>query len=110
MPWVPYRGSAGGYPNLAQENPRACQPRSPGDQSSTGRLTRQGSRPVAGPVRTHRIFFAEELYRAGDLITQVYFPTGSCISLAMPIDRKTQLALGLIGNEGMLGLTIKGSL
>ena len=52
------------------------------------------------------LIFAEELYRAGDLIAHVYFPTGSCISLVMPIDGNAHLELGLIGDEGMLGLTL----
>lgn len=54
------------------------------------------------------LMIAEELRRAGDLTAQVYFPTGSWISLVMPIGRNAHLALGLIGNEGMLKLILKG--
>lgn len=52
------------------------------------------------------LIFADVLYRAGDLIPHVYLPTGSCISLVMPIDSSAGLEVGLVGNEGMLGITL----
>jgi len=50
--------------------------------------------------------FAEELYRSGELMRHVYFPTGSFISLVTPIDDSASLGMGLVGNEGMLGITL----
>jgi CRP-like cAMP-binding protein len=52
------------------------------------------------------LILAEDLHRAGDVIRHVYFPTDSVISLVMPIDGSANLEVGLIGNEGMLGLTL----
>ena len=51
------------------------------------------------------LFFTEVLYRSGELIPYVYFPTGSCISLVMLVDGSANLEVGLVGNEGMLGIT-----
>ena len=50
--------------------------------------------------------FAEVVYRAGDLISYVYFPITSFISLITPIDSGHNLEVGLIGNEGMFGLPL----
>lgn len=52
------------------------------------------------------LIFAEALYLAGDIIPYVYFPTGSFISLMAPINDGENLEVGLIGNEGMFGITL----
>lgn len=51
------------------------------------------------------INIGEVLYQAGDIVPHVYFPTGGFISLVAPID-STNLEVGLVGNEGILGITL----
>lgn len=50
--------------------------------------------------------FAQVLCLAGESITHVYFPTESFISLLSPLDNGSALEIGLVGDEGMLGVTL----
>lgn len=50
--------------------------------------------------------FAEVLYRIGEPIHYIYFPICGLISLVTPISANAGLEVGLIGNEGMLGITL----
>ncbi|MBK8817286.1 MAG: Crp/Fnr family transcriptional regulator [Methylococcaceae bacterium] len=47
----------------------------------------------------------EVIYRGGDAIPHVYFPTGGFISLVASIDN-TNLEVSLVGNEGVAGITL----
>lgn len=48
----------------------------------------------------------EVVHEAGSLIRHVYFPTSSSISVMIPVDGSRVLEVGLVGNEGMLGLPL----
>ncbi|MEO8848902.1 MAG: Crp/Fnr family transcriptional regulator [Casimicrobiaceae bacterium] len=52
------------------------------------------------------LIFTDVLCDPGERLTQVYFPTTSFISLVMPIDASAALEVGLVGNEGMLGIPL----
>jgi CRP-like cAMP-binding protein len=50
--------------------------------------------------------FAEVLAEPDERIRHVYFPTRSLISLVMAIDGRANLEVGMVGDEGMLGIPL----
>jgi CRP-like cAMP-binding protein len=50
--------------------------------------------------------FAEVLYEHGDKIQYVYFPNDSIVSLLSTVEDRSTLEVGIIGNEGMVGVSV----
>lgn len=50
--------------------------------------------------------FAEVLYEPGEPIEYVYFPNAGIISLLSTVEDRSTLEVGIIGNEGMLGVSL----
>jgi len=50
--------------------------------------------------------FADILCESGSPVGHVYFPTDSIVSLVIPVAGHTGLEVGLVGNEGVLGIPL----
>ncbi len=69
-------------------------------------LPRAVSRQVLAACEAVQLEFGIVLYEPDARIRYVYFPTGGFISLMIPVDGTTNLEVGLVGNEGMLGVPL----
>ena len=52
------------------------------------------------------LIFAKNIYETGGVIKNVYFPESGIISLLSAVDTDSTLEVGIVGNEGMVGLPL----
>jgi CRP-like cAMP-binding protein len=57
-------------------------------------------------LKTVSLVLGEALYEPGDVIKYVYFPNDSIISLISELSETSLLEVGMVGNEGMAGLSV----
>ena len=69
-------------------------------------LPRRASQKVLAQCDAVELKFGEVLQERDARIQYVFFPTGSFISLMIPVGGTAILEIAMIGNEGMLGLPL----
>jgi CRP-like cAMP-binding protein len=69
-------------------------------------LPRAESRRILLACEQVELVFGSVLYEPGARIRHVYFPTSGFVSLMIPVDGTTHLEVGLVGDEGMLGMPL----
>jgi len=69
-------------------------------------LPSRDRRRMLDGCQTVELAFADVLYTPWERLRYVFFPTTSFISLIMPADTAASLEVGLIGSEGMFGISL----
>jgi len=69
-------------------------------------LPRRDSSRMLAACDSVELEFGAVLFEPDARIRDVYFPTNSFISLLIPVDGKHYLEVGMVGNEGMVGVPL----
>jgi CRP-like cAMP-binding protein len=78
----------------------------PAANSLLAALPRNHYRLLLAHLEPVTVTFGEVLYRPGEPIQHVYFPTDSLVSLLTLVEGHMALEIGLVGREGMLGIPL----
>jgi len=67
-------------------------------------LSAEAHRRLATSLQTVSLEYGQVLYEPGERIEFVYFPVDSLVSLLTAVDKDRNLEVGMVGNEGMVGM------
>ena len=81
-------------------------PRVPTENLLLAALSSEDRTRLLGNTAAIDLSLSETLNESGDRIHHVYFPIDGFVSLITPGTVRTQLEIGLVGNEGMLGVPL----
>ena len=78
---------------------------SPATNQLLAALPRAESQRLLQSMESVALAFGDVLYEPGDAIRHVFFPNDSLISLLTVVDHHHTLEVGMVGREGMVGLS-----
>lgn len=86
--------------------PPTAEPRAPAANRLLAALPQKEYRRLLPELEQVTLPFAEVLYESGERIRHVYFPNESIISLLAEVTAHSPLEVGLIGKEGVAGISV----
>ena len=69
-------------------------------------LPKNEYRELLPDLEDFTLIFGESIYRPGATVRHVYFPTSGIISLLADVDDGGTLEVGIVGREGMAGISV----
>lgn len=69
-------------------------------------LPRAARARLAERMETVELGYGQVLYRPGEIISHVYFPLDCLVSLLTEVDRRKALEVGMVGPEGVVGVSL----
>ncbi len=77
----------------------------PLDNKMLAALPAKEYRRLANKLEQFDLKFGETIYAPDENIKDVYFPNSGIVSFVTAIEKRSTLEVGLVGNEGMVGLS-----
>ena len=86
--------------------PPTARPREPVANRLLAALPRKEYQRLLPELEQVTMPFAEVLFEPGERISHVYFPNDSIISLLAEVADRSTLEVGIVGNEGVAGISV----
>ncbi len=71
-----------------------------------GALSRPDARRLVASCTVLELGYGDVLFEPGERLQYVYFPTTGLVSLLTPVSGEASVEVGLVGNEGMAGISL----
>lgn len=86
--------------------PRSAKPRGFVTNQLLAALPSQEYQRLRPHLEEFTLTFGDILYEPGQIIRHVYFPNNGLVSLLSMVEQRSTLEVGIVGNEGMVGISI----
>lgn len=84
----------------------STKPRAPVENRLLATLPKQEYQRLLPELEHVALPFGEVIYKPGERIEHVYFPTKGLIALTSPVNERATTAVNLIGKDGMTGICV----
>jgi CRP-like cAMP-binding protein len=86
--------------------PEDIKPTIPADNQLLAALPIEEYRKLNSKLEKIPLDYGESIYEVGETIQYVYFPNSGIISLLASVEHSSTLEVGIVGNEGIVGIPV----